>query len=35
MICGKDGSSAFDSQHGGEKKPEKILAGFQIGTLAK
>lgn len=35
MICGKDGSSAFDNQHGGERKPEKILAGFQIGTLAK
>jgi cytochrome b involved in lipid metabolism len=35
MICGKDGSSAFDNQHGGERKPEKILAGFQIGTLTK
>lgn len=34
-ICGKDGSSAFNGQHGGDTKPERILAGFEIGTLAK
>ncbi len=32
-ICGKDGSSTFEGQHGGEGKPEKILAGFEIGIL--
>lgn len=34
-ICGKDGSSAFNGEHGGESKPETILAGFQIGILVK
>jgi cytochrome b involved in lipid metabolism len=32
-ICGKDGSSAFEGQHGGESKPERILAGYKIGPL--
>lgn len=32
-LCGKDGSSAFNGQHGGENKPEKVLAGFEIGKL--
>lgn len=32
-ICGIDGSNAFDNQHGGESKPERILAGFEVGTL--
>ena len=32
-ICGLDGSSLFDRQHGGDAKPERILAGFEIGTL--
>lgn len=32
-ICGKDGSSAFNGQHGGRGKPEQILATFKIGTL--
>jgi hypothetical protein len=32
-ICGKDGSSAFEGQHGGESKPEKILASYKIGPL--
>ena len=34
-ICGIDGSAAFDGQHGGESRPERILAGFEIGTLIK
>lgn len=34
-ICGIDGSRAFDGQHGGQSGPESILAGFEIGTLAK
>jgi cytochrome b involved in lipid metabolism len=32
-ICGKDGSSAFNGQHGGQSQPETVLAGFQIGIL--
>jgi hypothetical protein len=34
-ICGKDGTSAFSGQHGGEAKPEKMLATFDVGTLAQ
>ncbi len=34
-ICGIDGSSAFNGQHGGQSKPENILASFKIGVLAK
>jgi cytochrome b involved in lipid metabolism len=34
-ICGKDGSSAFDNQHGGQSKPERILAGYEIAPLVK
>lgn len=34
-LCGKDGSSAFDKQHGGQSKPEVTLATLKIGTLAK
>lgn len=32
-ICGKDGSAAFTSEHGGERKPESILSGYRIGPL--
>ena len=34
-ICGIDGSAAFNGQHGGESRPEQILAGFEVGTLAR
>jgi cytochrome b involved in lipid metabolism len=34
-ICGKDGSNAFNGQHGGESRPEKILAGFEVGILVQ
>lgn len=30
-ICGKNGSSAFDNQHGTSGRPEQILKTFQIG----
>ena len=33
-LCGKDGSSAFNHQHDGERRPESELAGFQVGTLS-
>lgn len=32
-LCGTDGSSAFNGQHGGERRPAQELAGFKIGTL--
>lgn len=34
-ICGKDGSSAFNDQHGGQRRPANELTGFKIGALAK
>jgi cytochrome b involved in lipid metabolism len=34
-LCGKDGSSAFDNQHGGQRRPEQELATFKIGTLSQ
>lgn len=34
-ICGIDGSSAFNDQHSGERRPASDLAGFKIGVLAQ
>ncbi|WP_368859721.1 cytochrome b5 domain-containing protein [Enterococcus faecalis] len=34
-LCGKDGTSAFEGQHGGQARPEAELASFKIGTLSK
>jgi cytochrome b involved in lipid metabolism len=34
-ICGKDGTSAFNSKHSGQTKPEQTLAQLKIGILAK
>lgn len=34
-LCGKDGSAAFNRQHGGQAAPEATLAGFKIGVLAQ
>jgi cytochrome b involved in lipid metabolism len=35
-ICGKDGTQAFEQQHGRPRdtQPQQILATFKIGTLA-
>jgi cytochrome b involved in lipid metabolism len=33
-ICGKDGSSAFDGQHGNDPRAQNELANFKIGPLA-
>ena len=33
MICGKDGSSLFNTQHGGSNRIGSILNSFNIGTL--
>jgi cytochrome b involved in lipid metabolism len=32
-LCGKDGTAAFNNQHGGQARPEATLATFFIGTL--
>ncbi len=32
-MCGKDASSAFNGQHGGQARPASELANFAIGTL--
>lgn len=34
QMCGVDATAAFDAQHGGQRTPEKVLAGFEIGTLS-
>ena len=34
-ICGKDGTSLFEDQHGGQPKPEQMLASVKIGILTK
>lgn len=33
-ICGGDGSSAFEGQHGGDSRPESVLAKYWIGVLS-
>ncbi len=32
-LCGKDGSSMFNGQHGGQARPVSELTGFKIGKL--
>lgn len=32
-ICGIDGTQAFNSQHAGQGRPERILATYKIGAL--
>lgn len=34
-MCGTDASSAYNSQHGGQRRPANELAGFKIGVLAQ
>lgn len=34
-ICGKDGTAAFEGEHGGDPKPESTLAGFEVGVVAR
>lgn len=34
-ICGRDGSSMFGRQHGGDSKPEAKLASLYIGELTQ
>lgn len=34
-LCGIDGSSAFNAQHAGSRRPANELAGLEIGVLAK
>jgi cytochrome b involved in lipid metabolism len=32
-MCGKDGTAGFKAQHGGEAKPETVLAKYYLGVL--
>jgi len=34
-MCGKDGTTSFNDQHGGQAQPEAELASFKIGTLVQ
>ena len=34
-LCGTDATAAFTGQHGGQEKPEAMLASLKIGTLAR
>jgi cytochrome b involved in lipid metabolism len=34
-LCGKDGTAAFEGQHGGQAQQESQLASFKIGVLAQ
>ena len=33
-LCGKDGTAAFRAEHGKEKQPNQVLAGYELGPLA-
>lgn len=33
-ICGIDGSDAFNARHGGNSRPEQVLATMKIGIIA-
>ena len=32
-LCGTDATNAFNNQHGGQSRPNNVLAGFEVGTL--
>jgi cytochrome b involved in lipid metabolism len=34
-MCGKDATTAFENQHGGQRRPEQELASFFIGNYKK
>ncbi len=34
-MCGVDGSSGFNGQHGGQARPASELASFKVGVLVK
>lgn len=34
-LCGVDGTSAFNAQHGGQGTPASVLIQYKIGVLAK
>jgi cytochrome b involved in lipid metabolism len=34
-ICGKDGTAAFEGQHGGDSRPETTLKEFYLAPLAQ
>ncbi|MCL9972240.1 MAG: cytochrome b5 domain-containing protein [Candidatus Pacebacteria bacterium] len=34
-MCGKDATASFTGKHGGQEAPEKTLASYKIGVLAR
>jgi len=34
-LCGVDGTERFENQHGGETRPESLLAALKVGVLAR
>jgi len=34
QLCGKDGTAAFEAQHGNDPRAKSVLAGFTVGVLA-
>jgi cytochrome b involved in lipid metabolism len=34
-MCGIDGSSGYNGQHGSSSKPARVLGGFKLGILIK
>ncbi len=34
-ICGRDGTSLFEGEHGGDAKPESALSSFLLGPLSE
>ncbi len=34
-ICGKDGSQAFNTQHGGSAEPAAVLERYKLGALSQ
>jgi cytochrome b involved in lipid metabolism len=34
-MCGRDATTDFENQHGGQRRPENELQGFEIGTYKK
>lgn len=35
QLCGKDGTSDFTGQHGGDASPERMLTSMKIGDLKR
>lgn len=34
-LCGTDGTTAFENQHGGQGRPANTLQSYEVGTLSR